>query len=257
MKKAIRAILAVILLAGLIYGVVAVVRQQIDYNRGEQEYAEARSLAGEELDAAGSGTAGEKTTDPKMWSMASIHLDNLQQINPEVVGWIDVPGTVIDYPVLQTDDNTAYLTKSWKQTDCSVGAIFMECQNRTDLSQFNTIVYGHNMRDGTMFCGLKEFQDQSYWYEHRYIYLAGDGVVRKYEIYAAYEVSTWEIIYGLEIDSEKRKNEFIEFGLNASQIDAGIVPTADDTILTLSTCTNQRGGRRWVVQAVCVDELYH
>ena len=81
--------------------------------------------------------------------------------------------------------------------------------------------------------------------------------VRKYEIYAAYEVSTWEIVYGLEIDSEKRKNEFIEFGLNASQIDAGIVPTADDTILTLSTCTNQRGGRRWVVQAVCVDELYH
>lgn len=254
MKKIVRGVITVVLLGALVFGIVATVLQQMDYRRGETEYAEAASLAGEET-AAEAETPDKKDADPKMWSMSTIHLENLQEINPDVVGWIDIPGTVIDYPVLQTDDNTTYLQKSWKMSDCSVGAIFMECQNRTDLSQFNTIIYGHNMRDGTMFCGLKDFQDQAYWYEHRYIYLAADGVVRKYEIYAAYEVSTWEIIYGLEIDSEKRKNEFIEFGLNASEIDAGIVPTAEDTILTLSTCTNFRNGRRWVVQAVCVDEM--
>ena len=254
MKKIVRGVITVVLLGALVFGIVATVLQQMDYRRGETEYAEAASLAGEET-AAEAETPDKKDADPKMWSMSTIHLENLQEINPDVVGWIDIPGTVIDYPVLQTDDNTTYLQKSWKMSDCSVGAIFMECQNRTDLSQFNTIIYGHNMRDGTMFCGFKDFQDQAYWCEHRYIYLAADGVVRKYEIYAAYEVSTWEIIYGLEIDSEKRKNEFIEFGLNASEIDAGIVPTADDTILTLSTCTNFRNGRRWVVQAVCVDEM--
>ena len=254
MKKIVRGVITVVLLGALVFGIVATVLQQMDYRRGETEYAEAASLAGEET-AAEAETPDKKDADPKMWSMSTIHLENLQEINPDVVGWIDIPGTVIDYPVLQTDDNTTYLQKSSKMSDCSVGAIFMECQNRTDLSQFNTIIYGHNMRDGTMFCGLKDFQDQAYWYEHRYIYLAADGVVRKYEIYAAYEVSTWEIIYGLEIDSEKRKNEFIEFGLNASEIDAGIVPTAEDTILTLSTCTNFRNGRRWVVQAVCVDEM--
>jgi len=269
-KKIIRILVAVVLVAGLVVGGVSLIKQQKDYKQGEKDYADAKDLVGISLEAP-EQTPEEapeevpveeaepeeevKPVDPQLQTMLGLNLDNLRQVNPEVIGWIDIPGTVISYPVMQTTNNTKYLSLTWKQEYSSVGSIYMESTNRADLSQFNTILYGHNMQDGSMFCGLKDFQDQAYWEEHPYIYLAVDGLARKYAIYTAYEVRTWEITYGLEIDSNKRKQEFIDFGLGESDIDTGIVPTVEDTILTLSTCTGLGNGRRWVVQAVCVEEL--
>lgn len=271
MKRKLRVGIAVVLAAVLVVGVVMIVRQQRDYKKGKSDYDEALTLAmqpaenkkpQEEPESGGFVTPeeakGEEETpvrerDPYLVTLEEMNWQSLQEINPEVVGWISIPDTLMNYPVLQTDNNWFYLDQTWKKEYSSVGSIFMECQNRADLSQFNTLIYGHNMRDGSMFCNLRSYLEQEYWEQHPYVYLAVEKDVRRYDIYAAYEVGVWEITYGLEFEKDEDKQEFIDFGLSKSKIDTGIVPTVEDEVLTLSTCTgngNAATGNRWVIQAV-------
>ena len=154
----------------------------------------------------------------------------------------------------QRADNDYYLNHTWKNERNSVGAIFMECKVQGDMSDFNTIVYGHRMRNLSMFGSLRYYNDLEYLKEHPSVYVAVDGAVYRYDIYAAYEVGLQTITYRLDVDTPEEKEECIRFGLESSVIDTGVVPTAEDKILTLSTCTGRGHATRWVVQAVCRGE---
>lgn len=274
MKKKIRMIVGVVLALVLVVGIVMIVRQQLDYKKGRDDYDDALATAmgtmpsapeakpqkeesapkqEQEQEQAQEQPESSKPRDPMLDKLGELSLKNLQEVNPDVVGWITIPDTDVNYPILQTGDNRFYLNKTWKKQASTVGSIFMECQNRADLSQFNTLIYGHNMKDGSMFSVLRSYLEQAYWEEHPYVYIAVENDVRRYDIYAAYEVGVWEIAYGLEIEKEEDKQEFIDFGVSKSKIDTGVVPTVEDDVLTLSTCTgngNAATGTRWVIQAV-------
>lgn len=88
-------------------------------------------------------------------------------------GWILIPNTVISYPLLQGEDNQYYLNHTWKKWTSAVGAIFMDSQNNPNLTDFNTIVYGHRMNNGSMFASLKNYKKQSYWQAHPCVYITG------------------------------------------------------------------------------------
>lgn len=273
MKKKIRMIVGVVLALVLVVGIVMIVRQQLDYKKGRDDYDDALATAmgtmpsapeakpekeesapEQEQEEVENQPESSKPRDPMLDKLGELSLKNLQEVNPDVVGWITIPDTDVNYPILQTGDNRFYLNKTWKKQASTVGSIFMECQNRADLSQFNTLIYGHNMKDGSMFSVLRSYLEQGpYWEEHPYVYIAVENDVRRYDIYAAYEVGVWEITYGLEIEKEEDKQEFIDFGVSKSKIDTGVVPTVEDDVLTLSTCTgngNAATGTRWVIQAV-------
>ena len=267
MKKKIRIVIICILVAALAVSAVLLIRQMLDYKKGASDYEEAKSMvnlpeirpaqpeqAPEQAPAAPDAEeAPAEPVDPYLEALRAMDISVLQQINPDVVGWIEIPSTVVSYPILHTNNNSYYLNKTWRKDYSSVGSIFLECENRADLSQFNTLIYGHNMRDGSMFCNLRSYLEQDYWQQHPYVYLAVENDVRRYDIYAAYEVGVWEITYGLEFKKDEDKQEFIDFGLSKSKIDTGIVPTVEDEVLTLSTCTgngNAAAGNRWVIQAV-------
>jgi len=186
--------------------------------------------------------------DPYIETLAAIDLNALREVNPDVIGWIYIPETTINYPLLQAPNNDRYLGKDWKRQESLAGAIFLECQNSPELTDFSTIIYGHNMFDGSMFSELHSYKSQEFADSHPYIYIVSDAGVYRYTIFAAYEAPVRSTTYRLGFDEES-KAEFIEWGLSQSVIDTDIEPYATDRMLTLSTCTGNGHTSRWVVQA--------
>ena len=186
--------------------------------------------------------------------LLAIDLEALRHENEDVIGWIHIPGTRISYPLLQWIDNDFYLEHTWTQSSNASGSIFMEYQNNPDFSDFHTIIYGHNMRNGDMFGTLQYYRSIEYWAKRPYVYIVNDEGVLRYDIFAVQSASTQSILYGLGLESDRRKEEFIRYALDYSLIDTGITPTVDDKVLTLSTCTGQGYTYRWVVQSILNEE---
>ena len=261
-RRAVMAVLAVVLLGSC----TMLVRRWMDYRQGEEAYAEAETLvelpdlsALETPQLAQEVTAEESEeapvyVDPYADALRDMDFTALREVNSDVLGWILIPGTVISYPLLQGEDNQYYLTHTWKKWTSAVGAIFLECSNSPDLSDFNTIVYGHRMNNGSMFASLKNYKTKSYWSAHPCVYITNDAGTHKYDIFAAYEVSTEGSTYQIGFSSDDSKQAFLDYCMAQSTIDTGIVPTVYDRILTLSTCTGRGHATRWVVQAVLRGE---
>ena len=258
-KRAMAALMVLFLAFCLIMGV----RDELDRRRGAEQYTAARETAG--LTAAPPPPEPRKAPmpeepeappepvlpdprDPHAAALAGIDLAALREKNPDVAGWIEIPDTAISYPLIQGEDNDEYLRRTWLGEKASMGSIFIECANSRDMDDFHTIIYGHRMRDGTMFADLGKYQEADFWREHPSVYLVLDGGVRRYDIFAAYETGTRSLVYRLDLDG--REEELIQFGLDSSALETDVVPAADEKIITLSTCTGNGYSSRWVVQAV-------
>ena len=184
--------------------------------------------------------------DPIMEKLKETDLDALRQVNEDVLGWIQIPGSRIDYPILQGEDNEYYLKRTWKGYRNPVGSIFLETLNSNDFTDWNTIIYGHNMSDGSMFGGLQRYKRQNYWEEHPYIYIVTDLGVLRYEVFSTYVAEVDSKTYGLSFQQNRTREEFLAMALEQSQIDTGIVPEITDQIITLSTCSGGEATRRVV-----------
>ena len=261
MKRKILRLLELILAAALLISFVMIYRTQREYAQGTATYAEAAELA--QLPplyaapkitmAASPDAAVPAAEDRNLDLLAHLDLDGLRAQNPDVLGWITIPGTVLSYPLLQRGDNDYYLQHTWQNAGSSVGAIFMDYRNDAALSDFHTLIYGHRMRDGSMFASLKDYKSLEHWAEHPCVYLACTGGVYRYDIFAAYEASVLGHVYHLDFADAAGREAFIASCLAQSVIDTGIVPSAEEQILTLSTCTGSGHKTRWVVQAVLAE----
>lgn len=269
-RKALAALLAVI--CALCLGRTAL--QLVQYRQGDETYAQAEELAGlpdlsdlpvvdftggsgsvsSSASTDGAGEAPEKVPvwqDPYAQALKDMDFSALRQQNPDVLGWILIPGTRVSYPVVQGTDNSYYLDHTWRGGKNSVGAIFMECRNSSDLSDFNTIIYGHRMNNRSMFGTLSQYKSRSYWQAHPYVYLTDDSGTHRYEIFAAGEVSVDSDVYRLGLRSDSSRQSFLDSCLALSALNTGVTPHTYDKVLTLSTCTGNGHATRWVVQAVC------
>lgn len=178
----------------------------------------------------------------------------LQQTNPHVIGWIYLPDTAISYPLMHTDNNDTYLYTAWDGTENNAGSIFLETRNSPDLADFNTIIYGHHMRNGSMFAALLDYADPAFRQSHPCVYLATEDTVYRYEIFAAYEAAVTSESYRLIFKDTGEKQVALQSYLNRSVWESSLVPKTSDNILTLSTCTGTGTyDTRWVVQAVRTD----
>ena len=262
MRPTTRRVLLVVLALVFLGSAAMVLQRLIQYRQGEAVYSEAAQLVelpdlstlptptpAAQPDAAVQSPA-PIYQDPYADALRDMDFTALRQVNEEVLGWIVIPDTRLSYPVVQGADNQYYLNHTWRKTANSVGAVFMEHTNHSDLSDFNTIIYGHRMNDRSMFGMLKQYKSQSYWAAHPCVYISDDRGSHRYEIFAAYEVGVSEDTYRLGFSTLEAKQSFLDFCTGASVLDTGIVPTVNDRILTLSTCTGSGHATRWVVQAV-------
>ncbi len=193
--------------------------------------------------------------DPYMETLEEINLEALREVNEDVLGWIVIPGTQLEYPLMRGDDNEYYLERSWEGKPNVAGSIFMEQVNDRDFKHFNTVLYGHRMKDGSMFGSLKHYASESYWEKHPYVYIVDDGGIHRYEIFAAYEATLEGSTYQVGFSDDESKQQFLENCVGYSDIDTGVVPGIEDRIITLSTCTGKGYDSRWVVQARRKGEL--
>lgn len=183
----------------------------------------------------------------------------LQKENEDIYAWITIPGTPIDYPVVQhPKDNTFYLTRTVEKEEGIAGSIYTESYNKKDFSDFNTVLYGHNMKDGTMFSALHQYEDSTYWEGHQYVTIYTPDAIRHYRIFAAYLYDSRHLLQGFDYTEEKGCQEYLDEiwqqrNLNAV-LDEKVSVNADDRILTLSTCHSMGNDYRYLVQAVLIKE---
>ena len=260
MKKIFIKALEILSVLALVLGLFVVVHQSSDYKKGQQDYEEAEQLANlperEEISTPSVETVRSRSASEDPYAAMlkeNIDFSALKEVNSDVLGWIDIPGTEISYPILQGTDNNYYLEHTWKGEPNAMGSIFLESQVDPELADFNTIIYGHRMRNLSMFGSLKYYEDISYWEENPSVYVVIEGEAYRYDIYAAYKAEPEDIIYRLKVNGRPQKQELIRFGLENSVIDTGIIPTTYDRILTLSTCTGSNHANRWVVQVEASD----
>lgn len=225
--------------------------RNIGDQRAVQLYSEAGRLAyvAEAVEPSSAPSATTSPAEAKEDAATGMDLSPLQEVNPDVTGWIEIPG-ILSYPLLQGGDNAYYLTHAWNGEENAAGAVFLDYRADADLGNFNTLIYGHRMRNGTMFGSLKHYKDADFWRENPSVYLANEDGTRRYDIYAAYETGLTAATYQREFSGSEEKQDFIRYGLERSVIDTGVTPTAEDTIITLSTCSGGDRNTRWVVQAV-------
>ncbi len=264
MKKKTRKILMVLLSLVLLVSGSVVVSREVQYRQGDEDYSDAADLAGlPDISEVPPVTPPEQESeqppqevwvDPYADALAAMDFTALREVNGDVLGWIMIPGTAISYPMVQGDDNTFYLKRTWRLSSSVVGAIFLDAQCSSDFSDFNTIIYGHRMNNGSMFAGLAKYKNLSYYKSHPTVYITDDAGSRAYQIFAAYEVSVTGDTYRLGITEKGDKQAFIDYCLSQSLYDTGVVPTVHDSIVTLSTCTGRGHATRWVVQAMLRGE---
>lgn len=265
MKEKLRIGLSLVLALVFVISTASLLRQFGDNADGQHAYADALAIASDTQPRQEQAVPVTEATepaqpetvwipaavedDPMMEEMAAIDLAALQQVNGDVVGWIRIPDTKINYPLLQGEDNDYYLKHTWNDQSNTVGSIFLEHLNSPDLTDYNTIIYGHNMRDGSMFAGLHKYAVQKYWEEHPYVYIAVAEGVYRYEIFSSYRAEVESPAYGLSFNQAKTRRDFLQHALENSQIETQIVPEETDRILTLSTCSGAGYTNRWVVHA--------
>lgn len=253
MKKRNKRGLALLLTAVLLVSVGILIGWKLDRERGIRDYRDAARLVKLDPDAPikPEGASREDApTDPTAAELANLDLEALQEMNGDVIAWIYIPDLPLSYPVLQSADNCYYLNHTWTGARSAMGAIFMECTASPDFSDFNTILYGHRMNDASMFGVLSRYQDEDFCQSHPNIYVADDRLIRRYAVFAAHEVGVREIVYRLDLEEAGLQQELIDFCLESSAVNTGVVPTADEQVLTLSTCTGRGHATRWVVQGV-------
>ncbi len=189
-------------------------------------------------------TGAVETSEPDDGAMKAYLA--LKEINPEAAGWISIPGTQIDYPIAQGQDNKYYLKHSFQKKKSAHACIFLDCRNeRGDL---NYVVYGHDMKDRTFFGSLSDYQDEQFCREHQTIELNLRGETARWKIFSVHMADDTAVPVIFESFDEYTK--YIENAAGASEFDLGVDVDSNDTILTLSTCGS--GNSRLLVQAVRV-----
>ena len=227
-----------------------------EYKAGTDEYAKISDMVVTEKKAdVKDETWVNKETKKKVWT-APIEVDckKLAQINPDFVGWLYVEALPdISYPMVHYKDNDFYLHRTFEKQDNFAGTIFTDCQNKRNLGDSNTIIYGHNMKNGSMFGQLKQFKQPETIQKSKYIWILTPDEVCKYEIFSCYTAEVGSDTYTLIKGPGKGLVEYAEkmqakdtLGLTRREFDV------KDKVITLSTCTGNEA-TRYVVQAVKIE----
>lgn len=203
-------------------------------------------------------TIEDVEADSETLNFIKARLSALRQQNDDLVGWISIPDTRIDYPVVLTTDNEYYLNHAFDRTYLAAGTIFIDYRNTNDLSENrNTVIYGHNMLSGAMFSCISDFFSRSYFNENRLIYIYTDEGIYVYKTFNIYKVKINKDVSYIKTRFESGE-EFVEFcnkmkSYSAVKVD-DIEFNENDRIITLSTCTNSHNdNERYCLQAKLIE----
>ena len=186
-----------------------------------------------------------------------IDFDSLTAQYPDIYAWIRIPGTKVDYPIVQREgDNGYYLNHTIDGRKRTEGSIYTEDYNSKDFEDANTVIYGHNMKNGSMFKTLHKYKDKQFLLDNSEIYIYQKDRVLKYKIFAAYIYDNRHLMLSFDFEDENIFRNYLNNVLTkrdiSSNINTDVGVTVDDRIITLSTCNNN-DAQRYLVQAVLLS----
>lgn len=224
-------------------------------NRTLREYVDYGTDGATESDASPKQDAG---IDDVIFPHVKVDFDELQKKNQDICAWIYIPGTDVDYAVLQGSDNSYYLSHDAYGEYSPDGAIFIDSANSRGFSDFDTVMYGHNMSSGTMFKTLHNYEDEEFLRNNRNVYVYTPNSTLCYTVFAAYRTNDRHIFTYNDFSDKKGRRSYID-GIFDENFDTGVVQNdqkidVDSRLLTLSTCCGM-DGKRWIVQSVLTGEI--
>ncbi len=257
----IRVILMIAALAVFLFSGWTLYGYYKEYKKGSDEYDNLESSyaaddAGEDLDSLEDDAAlqsvkgsslttvtwdGQQLNVPSMKN--PIDFTELKSVNEDIVGWLRIRALDISYPVVQGEDNDYYLHRTFEGTENFAGCLFENSGNLSDFSDQNTIIYGHNMKDGSMFGKLKDFNDEEVYNKSKYFWVFTPDLIFQYRIFSASIVNKTGITYQISF-SDQEFDTYINEAFSTSVVEnSGLSVTQEDHIVTLSTCTGDDSTR--------------
>ena len=234
------AALAVFLYSGYtLYGFYKEYKKSSDeYDNLEDDDA-LQSISGQEVRTVFED--GEEKTLPVLKN--PIDFTQLLSVNSDIVGWLRIRALDISYPVVQGKDNDYYLHRTFEKTDNFAGCLFVNSYNMGDFTDQNTIIYGHNMKNGSMFGKLKNFNDPEVFKKSRYFWIFTPDFIYQYRIFSASVVDKTGLTYQISFTDDEF-DQFISRAYSNSVVDnQDVTVTKEDRIVTLSTCTGDDSTR--------------
>ncbi len=241
-RQLIRGIAAV----AIILSAICLIYIALDYRKADMEYeklqayvttkkAEDTKPVNEDTKDA---TSTQEVFQPDMEIITK--LGELREMNTDVTGWIAFDRLKISYPLMHPEDNLYYLTHTFSRTENKAGSIFMDAGNSANMTDFHTIIYGHNMKNGSMFGLLKRYYDEAFYEGNEYFTIYTDDKAYRYEIFSAHTVAESDEIYTIWYTPDENNVEYgsyLERMKCTSWYDTGVEILNSDKVVTLSTCT--------------------
>ncbi len=171
-----------------------------------------------------------------------VDFNALQAINEDVAGWIIIPDTEINYPIVKSSDNDYYLNHTFEKKVNYAGSIFIDYRQARDFSDTNTFIYGHNVYHGTMFAELEKFKDAQFFNDHPYIYLYTPQGNYRAEVMSMYHTTSSSDSYKIGFGHNQAFLDYVT-SIKAKSLHKREVPfEMNDRMITLSTCSYELGG---------------
>ena len=269
-RRCIRALIAIIFAAVALFAGYKAVTILTEYKEGTDTYKdmeqyihieEPRESSVPLAEESSEESEPEKVTEdePEEEPVSKINwpkvdFEALQQAYPDVVGWIYIEGTAVNYPIVHGLDNDYYLYRMSDGSYNSSGSIFMDCRNIPDFSDRNTVIYGHHMNNGSMFSDLLNYKNQEYFDEHPRCLIMTPEQNYTLEFFTGYVAATDENAWDVRFNSEEDFDEWLKYIAEKTMFDTDLQVKSTDRVVTLSTCSYEFSDARFVMTGILKAE---
>ena len=230
---------------------------QLEYKSGEdtytglEEYISIPTPTAPVTDSTSTPDQTDEVTEEDTTIWPVVDFDALREVNSDIVAWIYLEDTTINYPVVQGDDNSYYLNHMFEGSWNSAGCIFLDSRNEENFSNRHSIIYGHHMKNDTMFSDLDYYKKQEFYDEHPVILLMTPDRNYKIEVFAGYVTDVSEDAWELNF-TDTQYAEWLTAAKEKSCFVSHVSPQVEDRVVTLSTCSYEFDGARFDVVGVLV-----
>lgn len=255
MKKRVYVIAVVVFFAIFAFSAWKLLDISAEYRRGEKEYERLEQYVQiPETVPATTQSKTEDSTEPaetqpagKVWP--KVDFAALQMINPDVVGWIYIEGTNVNYPIVQAKDNDYYLYRLISGEHNSSGSIFLDAGASELFMSRNNSLYGHNMKNGSMFADITDYVDQEFYEQHPEALLLTPQGNYKVKIFSCYITDAWDNSWQIAFNGSEY-GQWLNELQRRSYLATDVHPTEADRVLTFSTCTYETEDARLLVHGI-------
>lgn len=235
-------IILVIALVGFVFSGFMTIKIWREYKVNEESYKRMQNY-------------GPTATDENIQKFKESDYKDLSDINADLIAWLKIPNTVIDYPIVRNPNDEYYMTHNFEKRENDGGTIFAESVIKNPFEDENTILHGHNMRDGSMFAALNKYKEEDFFKNNNNIYISTKNVSYTYQVFSAYVEKVSSEPYKYSFPSNEDYVEFLRELKNKSMFYTDEYNlTEKDKIITLSTCSYEVTDGRLLVHARLIDK---